>query len=228
MPPKQTATEDWPRPAVTVDLAIFTVMDTDLKILLIERGVPPFLGEWALPGGFVHVERDGTGESVEEAAYRELSEETGLQASSMFLEQLYTFGKPNRDPRTRVISVAWYALIRPDLAPIVTAGSDANDARWWSVQHLPKLAFDHEAILRKAIDRLRREIEAAPIAFSLVPETFTIAELRSVFEAVHGHRYDRGNFRRRFNRMCEDGLIVQAPGKRQTNTRPAKVYRFVS
>jgi len=225
---KDTSIERFPRPAVAVDLVIFTVLDTDLKILLIQRGQAPHEGDWALPGGFVRV-GDGVieqGESVEEAAHRELEEETGLPRGAAYLEQLYTFGDPYRDPRMRVISIAWYALVRPDLAPLVTAGSDAAAASWCSLSELPPLAFDHNHIVQTAIERIRGKIDYAPVAFELVPPTFTVAELRQVFEAIHATAYDRGNFRRRFKRMLDNGLIEQAPGKRQTASKPARVYRF--
>lgn len=220
----------WPKPSVTVDLVIFTVYDSDLKVLLIERDGHPFQGRWALPGGFVDVgdAYDDQGESLEDAAARELREETGLPDGASWLEQLYTFGNPGRDPRMRIISVAYYALIRPDLARLVTAGDDARDARWLSVQHeLPRpLAFDHDHVVDVGVRRIRGKIDYSPIAFRLVPPTFTIAELRGVHEAVKGTTYDPGNFRRRFRRMQTDGIIEQAPGKRQTSRRPAKVYRF--
>lgn len=233
----------WPRPAVTVDLAIFTVVDDDLKVLLIRRGEHPFRGAWALPGGFVRVgDGDDPGESVDEAAVRELAEETGLPARELYLEQLYTFGDVGRDPRTRVISVAHFALVSPTLAPVVVAGSDAAEVRWASIHRelggepdkpplaeasLLPLAFDHGCILDVALARLRGKLDYAPIAFELVPETFTVAELRGVHEAIKGQTYDAGNFRRRFNRMVADGVIAQAPGKRPTGTKPALVYRFV-
>ena len=227
----------WPSPSVAVDLVVFTVLDTDLKVLLIRRGEPPFTGAWALPGGFVRVGDafDDRGESLPAAAARELGEETGLDPQAVFLEQLYTFGAPDRDPRMRVLSVAHYALVRPTLAPLVTAGTDAAAARWVSVAseiETPdpagrlELAFDHAEILACALARIRGKIDYAPIAFELVPESFTIAELRSVYEALKGTSYDAGNFRRRFNRMLADGVIVQAPGKRTTGTKPARVYRF--
>ena len=226
--PSQPRPEDYPRPAVAVDLVIFTVIDTDLKLLLIRRGQEPFEGRWALPGGFVRVGDavEDQGESVEEAAHRELYEETGLPAGSAWLEQLYTFGAPYRDPRMRVISVAWCALIRPDLAPLVTAGTDARDAQWWSLTQRPALAFDHNKMVSMALDRVRGKLDYTPIAFELVPPTFTISELREVFEAIKGGAYDRGNFRRRFNRMLQDETIILAPGKRQTASRPARVYAF--
>ncbi|TNF23961.1 MAG: NUDIX hydrolase [Deltaproteobacteria bacterium] len=222
---------DWPRPSVAVDLVVFTVLDTDLKVLVIRRDVHPFKGAWALPGGFVRVGagEGERGEDVYAAAQRELAEETGLDPATVYLEQLYTFGAPDRDPRMRVISVAHYALVRPTLAPLVVAGTDAAAVRWRSVaaEAGEPLAFDHDEILRVALERVRGKVDYAPIAFELVPETFTVAELRSVYEAIKGTTYDAGNFRRRFKRMQTDGVIAQAPGKRTTGTKPARVYRFV-
>ena len=239
----------YPRPAVTVDLTVFTVLDCDLKVLLIQRKIPPWQDCWALPGGFVRV-GDGIedqGEDLEEAAHRELAEETGLPKGSAYLEQLYTFGQAYRDPRGRVITVAYYALVRPGLAPMVTAGTDAADARWVSVSSLfdlepqeptpdrvwplndetgARLAFDHDAILAKALERIRGKIDYSAIAFDLVGETFTVSELRAVHEAIKGTTYDPSNFRRRFKRMLEDGTIFEAPGKRLTPTRPASVFQF--
>lgn len=218
----------YPRPAVAVDLVIFTIIDADLKVLLVRRGEEPFEGQWALPGGFVRVGEDDQGEDLDEAALRELAEETGLQQGSVFLEQLYTFGKSGRDPRLRVITVAYYALVRPTLAPLVQAGGDAAGVRWVSVTELDPedLAFDHTDILQTAIERVRGKIDYTNIAFQLVPETFTIPELRAVHEVIKGTTYDPGNFRRRFKRMVTDGIIEEAPGKRITSTKPAKVYRF--
>jgi len=224
--------KDYPKPSVTVDLAIFTVIDTDLKVLLIKRGGHPYRGCWAFPGGFVDV-GDGLkqqGEDLEEAAHRELQEETGLPHGSCYIEQLYTFGKAGRDPRTRVISVAYFALVRPTLAPLVTAGDDADEAKWQSVQEVLEsraaLAFDHDQILDTAIKRLRGRIDYSPIAFDLVPETFTVAELRSVYEAIKGAAYDPKTFHRKFRRMLEDGILETAPGKRGGVGRPSAVYRF--
>jgi len=230
--PEAYRPDDYPRPSVTVDIVIFTVLDRDLKLLLIQRGEAPFEGRWALPGGFVRVgdTMADRGEGLDEAAARELAEETGLPEGSAYLAQLHCFGAPQRDPRMRVITVAYFALVRPDLVPVVEAGSDAKQARWFSVREEVKseqLAFDHAEILQMAVARIREQLDLAPIAFELVPATFTIAELRAVHEAVKGVSYDAGNFRRRFMRMLTDGIIEQAPGKRPTGTKPAKVYRFV-
>lgn len=224
---------DYARPSVTVDMVVFTVVDLDLKVLLIERGVPPFEGEWALPGGFVQVGNgtDEQGEDVDDAAVRELQEETGLSPKDVFLEQLYTFGSAGRDPRGRVISVAYYALVPADRVPRVKAGDDAVDATWVSVSRLGRLelAFDHAEIITAAVERIAGKIEYdLRLAMSLVPRSFTKAELRRVFEVVTGNDYDKSNFNKRFNRMTEDGVIIDAPGKRAAAGpgRPAHLYAF--
>src|SRR5687767_12146304 len=194
--------EAFERPSVTVDIVIFTILDADLKILLIKRDEHPFKGAWALPGGFLRVgaSAEDQGEDLEEAAKRRLYEETRLPRGSVYLEQLGAFGKAGRDPRTRVITVAYYALVRSDLAPFVSAGEGAAAAAWISVGDLGKraLAFDHEEIIRTALDRIRANIEDTNVAFELVPETFSIPELRATYEVIKGTPYDPGNFRRRF------------------------------
>ncbi|MEE2787248.1 MAG: NUDIX domain-containing protein [Myxococcota bacterium] len=221
--------DDYPRAAVTVDLVIFTVRDADLKVLLIKRGEPPFKDLWALPGGFIRVGQndDHAGENLEDAAHRVLAEETGLPERSAYLEQLYTFGDVDRDPRMRVISVAWFALVSPDLAPLVTAGRSAEAVGWHSLsENKAGLAFDHNDIVEHGVQRIRGKLNYAPIAFDLVAESFTIAELRSVHEAVRGAEIDAGNFRRKFLRMVEDGWVEKAPGRRHTAGKPAAVFRF--
>ena len=219
----------FPKPSVTVDLVVCTVRDGELQVLLIERGEPPFQGAWALPGGFVQVGDtfENQGEGLEDAARRELREETGLELDDAWLEQVGAFGQPYRDPRMRIISIAYTALVRPDLAPTIGAGTDASDARWHSLDSLPTLAFDHDAILRAAHRHLRRRLESSGIAFGLVPPHFTVAELQGVHQAILGIPLDRGNFRRRFRRMLSDGILEEAPGLRPTSTKPAKVYRFL-
>ncbi|GMU62280.1 MAG: NUDIX hydrolase [Myxococcaceae bacterium] len=221
--------QDYPRPAVAVDLVILTIIDAQVRVLLVKRKEHPFKGGWALPGGFVRV-GDGKeqGEDLDAAARRELIEETGLDPDRVLIEQLYTFGRAGRDPRMRVISVAYVALVRPDLAPIVRAGGDVSDADWFSIESLKKqeLAFDHREIIDTALSRIRGKLEYSNIAFDLVPLTFTIPELRHVYAIVLDREMDPGNFRRKFNRMLEDGVIERAPGKRITASKPATVYRF--
>ena len=223
------------RPSVTVDLVILTVEDRDLKILLVKRNEHPFKGRWALPGGFVRVtnDRKEQGEDLDAAALRELEEETGLSqemCGQFFLEQVKAFGKPGRDPRMRVMSVAYYALVRSSLVPLIRAGGDASQTQWFSVADLPQeeaLAFDHQEIFAATLDRARADLDRTSIAFELVPETFTIQELRAVHEAIRGEPLDPGNFRKKFLRMIEDGIIEIARGKRATVSKPANVYRFV-
>lgn len=226
----------FPRPSVTVDLVILTVQDKDLKVLLVQRNEHPFKGRWALPGGFVRVsdDRKDQGEDLDAAALRELEEETGLSPATcgrFFLEQVKTFGRPGRDPRMRVISVAYFALVRSDLVPLIRAGGDVTNARWFSVAELPRedaLAFDHAEILTATLDKARADLDRSTIAFELVAETFTIQELRAVHEAIRGEALDPGNFRKKFLRMIEDGLIEAARGKRATASKPASVYRFAA
>lgn len=225
------------RPSVTVDLAVFTILDKLLHLLLVKRNEHPFKGSWALPGGFVRV-GDGKkdqGEDLDDAAKRELLEETGLSSSSsgaVFLDQVKTFGRPGRDPRMRVISVVYFALVRPTLVPLIRAGGDVSHAKWFDVADLARpgkveLAFDHAEIVDAALAKMRSELDRSAIAFELVPESFTIQELRGVHEAIRGEALDPGNFRKRFLRLQEDGVIEPARGKRPTASKPASVYRFV-
>jgi 8-oxo-dGTP diphosphatase len=227
------------RPSVTVDLVVFTVIDRLLHVLFVRRNEHPFKGSWALPGGFVRVsdDRKDQGEDLDAAAHRELLEETGLAhgtAANIYLEQVRTFGKPGRDPRMRVISVAYYALVRPTLVPLIRAGGDVSHAKWFDVAELletkkarQELAFDHGDILDAALERMRIDLDRTGLSFELVPETFTIQELRAVHEAIRGEPLDPGNFRKRFLRLLEDGVIEVARGKRATASKPASVYRFV-
>src|ERR1700752_709301 len=161
-------TYEYPRAALTVDCVVFGLDDEDLKVLLIQRALPPFEGKWALPGGFVRVT-----ERLEEAARRELEEETGL--SHVFLEQLYTFGAVDRDPRERVVSVAYYALVKLSDHQ-AKAATDAANAEWFPLTKLPKLAFDHAEILQTALSRLQGKVRYQPIGFELLPEKFTLSQ----------------------------------------------------
>jgi 8-oxo-dGTP diphosphatase len=221
----------WPRPFVTVDVVVLTVLDGALQVLLIERGADPFAGHWALPGGFVEVEGGptGQGEDLDDAARRELAEETGLSGDDVVIAQLGAFGRPGRDTRGRVITVAYYALVPPDLAADVRAGSDAAKAGWRPVHDLApgELAFDHDEILAAALAAVGRALDDTPIAFTLVPATFTVAELRGVYEQIGGERLDPANFNRRFKRLVERGLVEACPSTRATSARPAREYRFL-
>ena len=216
----------WPTPAVTVDLCVFTVLDADLKLLRVLRDQPPFVGAPALPGGFLRVGDgiDDRGEDLDAAAARVLAEKTGLPKGACHLAQLQAFGSPQRDPRMRVITLAFWAVVPPELAPLVAA---RGGAAWLSLAvQRPPLAFDHEQILAVALRRLRAEAEAPGVVGRLVPAAFSAPELRGALEAVTGQAIDRGNFHRRFERMLEAGAVEEAPGKRITGRRPAKVYRF--
>ncbi len=218
------------RPAVTVDMLVFTLMGGALSLLLIERGQPPYRGRLALPGGFLHVGPGGQGgESLDDAAARELAEETGLSRAQVTLEQLGAFGKPGRDPRGRIITVAYLALVPPQAARAVRAGSDAASARWVAVAELKggALAFDHDAIVAAALARLRQDVDRAGAALALVPDPFTARELREVHEAIHGRGLDAANFDRRLRRLIEDGYVDVVPETRATGRRPARLFRAV-
>lgn len=205
------------RPAVAVDLVVFAVRSGELALLLVKRGIPPYEGMWALPGGFVRVD-----ESLDDCARRELVEETGVR--DIFLEQLYTFGEPNRDPRMRVITVAYYAIIAAD-RHVLRASTDAADASWFPLSALPRLAFDHDRIAAYAAERLRNKLEYTTIAFQLLPERFTLTELQRVYEIVLGHPLDKRNFRKK---MLSLGLVRETGEKRMIGKhRPAELYRFV-
>ena len=223
---------DYPRPAVTVDMALFTADGMQLQVLLIRRKSPPHAGAWALPGGFVNVsDGDDQGESLEAAALRELREETPLGSGDVFLEQLFTFGDPGRDPRGRVISVTYYALVSSHLLPKVEAGDDAAEVRWFPAEQAERmrLAFDHRRILGVALERLRGKIDYDPrLAMGLLPAQFTQAELRRVYETVKGTKFDRGNFSKRFRRMVVDGRIEEVGGRRlqRSSGRPGHLYRL--
>lgn len=167
-----------PHPAVTVDCVVFGLSDGELRLLLIRRGEAPFAGSWALPGGFVRMD-----ETTDEAVLRELEEETG--ASRVYVEQLYTFSAVDRDPRERVISVGYCALVRPDAIDPV-AGADAADARWFPTTHLPELAFDHGTLVLTALERLRSKVRVQPLGFELLPRRFTLRPLQQLYEAVLG------------------------------------------
>lgn len=208
--------------AVTVDLAVFTVRDARLQVLLVERGQAPFKGHWALPGGFVLPR-----ESAEDAARRELAEETGLTQKSVcafHLEQLRTYTDPDRDPRMRVVSVAYAALV-PDL-PESRGGGDAVHARWWEADGTGPLAFDHDRILADAHDRIGARLEYSCLATAFCPAEFTLGELQQVYETVWGVELDRPNFRRKV--LTTPGFVQAVDGPpRRTGGRgkPAALYR---
>jgi 8-oxo-dGTP diphosphatase len=184
--------------------------------LLIERDLEPFAGRWAIPGGFVH-----NGESPADAALRELREETGI--ANVYLEQLYTFGEPRRDPRGWIVSVAYYALVSPEQHAI-QAATDAREARWFSVSALPRLAFDHAAILKTALERIRGKLTYAPVGFELLPRKFTIKQLQKLYEIVLGEKLDNRNFRKKIFSM--DVLRELAETQQGVPHRAARLYKF--
>lgn len=213
-------TSDYPIINVTVDIVVLTMCDGELSALAVKRGAPPYQGRWALPGGFVEVDED-----LETAARRELAEETGVGGDSVRLEQLATYGAPDRDPRGRTISVAWLAGLSEAVDP--QAGSDASDAVWKPAGWLLKagrLAFDHRHILGDGIERARAKLEYTNIATAFVDDEFTIAELRQVYEVVWDHRLDAGNFHRKVTRT--EGF-VEPTGRRRSvgRGRPAELFR---
>ena len=210
-------TYDYPHPAVSVDIAIFTIRNDELNVLLIKRAEAPFRGEWALPGGFVQMQ-----ESLGAAAERELLEETGV--SGVYLEQLYTFGQPDRDPRERVITVAYYALIPSDQVEL-RAASDAEGVGWFSVERLPELAFDHPEILETATDRLAAKVEYSTIALQLMPAAFTLTELQNLYEQVRREPIDKRNFRKKI--LALDVIEATGEERREGPHRPAKLYRVI-
>lgn len=202
---------------VTVDTVAFAITDGELEVLLIKRKNAPFKSHWALPGGFV----DATDDTLEEAAGRELFEETSV--ADVYLEQLYTFGDRGRDPRGRIMSVAYLALLRQEEFAI-KASSDASGVAWWKVNDLPDLAFDHLRIITYGHQRLRYKIEYSPAAFKLLPEKFTLRDLQMVYEAVLGKAVDNRNFRKKFLSL---GVLTELDETSQESSyRPARLYCF--
>ena len=204
----------YPHPSVTADCVIFGFDGVSIKVLLIQRGIEPFKGKWAFPGGFMKID-----ETAEECARRELEEETGLKDASV--EQFHAFSDVNRDPRERVITVAHYALVR---LSEVKGGDDAASARWFSMDDVPSLAFDHDRILRMALSRLKERICFEPIGFELLPEVFTMTELQNLYEAILEVKFDRRNF---YNKMLKLGILSEAePRPEGASRRTPSKYRF--
>ena len=206
---------EYPHPAVTTDIVIFSLREQQLKLLLIKRAGAPFQGKWALPGGFVRLDED-----LESSARRELQEETGV--ATAYLEQLYTFGAVERDPRERVITVAYYALIASDKIAL-HAATDAEAVGWFGMHELPPLAFDHQEIVTMAQQRLAAKLDYSTIAFQFMPQTFTLRELQSVYETILQQELDRRNFRKWF--LALEQIEETGEERRQGAHRPAMLYR---
>ncbi len=211
-----SATYEHPRPALAVDCVVFGMDEEDLKVLLIQRDLEPFRGHWALPGGFVHMD-----EALEDAARRELLEETGLER--VFLEQLFTFGQVDRDPRDRVVSVAYFALVKLGDHK-VRAATDAREAAWFSVWDTPSLAFDHERILQTALARLKGKVRYQPIGFELLPAKFTLSQLQRLYEKILERELDKRNFRKKV--LAMDFIVELDEVEEDVAHRAARLYRF--
>jgi 8-oxo-dGTP diphosphatase len=216
MPPAKPHSYAYARAALTVDCVVFGLDEAGLQVLLIQRDLEPFRGAWALPGGFVHIDED-----LDQAARRELREETGLDTA--FLEQLYTFGGLGRDPRERVVTVAYYALLKLS-DHRVQAATDARDAAWFAVDDLPRLAFDHADIVSVALTRLRGKVRYQPIGFELLPPKFTLSQLQRLYEIVLERPLDKRNFRKKVLAL---GLLEELDEVEQDVAhRAARLYRF--
>ena len=216
----ETYTYKYPMVSLSVDCVVFSVdsaAQSELRVLLMQRKSEPFANHWALPGAYVQMD-----ENLEKAALRALRQKTGL--SNVYLEQLYTFAEPRRDPRGRVVSCAYYALARPH-QPKVEEGSRSLRAEWFSLQQLPALAFDHDLILTKGLERLRGKLSYEPVGLELLPKEFTLPELRAVYEAILGRTLDRGNFRKAILRA---GLLHECRVRQSRSGagRPPILYRF--
>lgn len=218
---KQSYTYDYPMADNTVDAVVFGIgpdkmfIDrNELHVLLIERKDDPFKGQWALPGGYL--EED---ETIDQAVLRELEEETSVKLA--WMEQLYTFGDPGRDPRGRVISTSYLALVRAaDVT--VEAGDDAAKAKWFPISGLPSLAFDHNKIIKRGLQRLRSKVRWQPIGINVLPEAFTLTELQEVYEAILGQKLDKRNFRAKVMKLG----VLTPDGQKRSGGRPALKYRF--
>ncbi|HED35897.1 MAG TPA: NUDIX hydrolase [Gammaproteobacteria bacterium] len=208
---------EFPHPALTTDIVIFTIRDNQLKLLLIVRGIEPYKGKWALPGGFVNMDED-----LEAAARRELQEETGI--SNVYLEQLYTFGDIDRDPRERVITVSYYALVASERIRL-QASTDAEAVGWFSLSALPELAFDHQRIVEMAHKRLIARLDYSTIAFQFMPNEFTLSELQAVYQIILQEEIDKRNFRKWV--LALEKIEETGQTRRNGPHRPAKLYRVI-
>ena len=204
---------DYPHPAVATDCVVFGFDGRDLKVLLIERGLDPYKGMWAFPGGFMRID-----ETAEDCAARELKEETGLVLTN--IRQLGAFSGVHRDPRERIVSIAFYALARQSE---VKGGDDAAKAKWWSINDIPQLAFDHDYILRQAMSRIRQDIHFEPVGFGLLEEKFTIADLQRLYESILGVHFDRRNF---YNKMLKTGILQEVDEDEERGSAAERIRRI--
>jgi len=204
----------YPRAAMTTDSVIFGFDGQQLNVLLIQRGIDPYKGAWAFPGGFLRME-----ETLEECAQRELKEETGLD--NIYMEQFGTFSEVERDPRWRVVTTAFYALVK---ISEVKGGDDAADAKWFPINQVPTLTFDHDRILRVAMRKLREDLHFRPVGFELLPEKFTMPQLQHLYEAILGVHFDRRNF---MKKMLYIGILDDTGEKQESHAhRSATYFRF--
>jgi len=201
------------KPSVTVDIVIYTIQDNDLKVLLVKRGIEPFKDKWAIPGGFVKIN-----ESLEEAAKRELKEETGV--ADVYLEQLYSFGDPKRDPRGRVITIAYMALINSEKIKL-KAATDVLEVQWFSIKKIPPLAFDHRNILDYSLKRLKWKFEYTTVAFSLLSKKFAISEIQKIYEIVFNQQFDKRNFSKKILSL---NILKEEEIKKDVSHRPPMLY----
>jgi 8-oxo-dGTP diphosphatase len=214
--PEKQFCYQYPHPAVTTDMVVFSVREAELKLLLIQRKVAPYKGRWALPGGFVGIDED-----IDTCAARELAEETGVKDA--YLEQLCAFGEPKRDPRERVITIAYFALI-PSEKIEIRAATDAAAVGWFAMDELPNLAFDHAKIVATAKQRLIDKLDSTTIAFQLLPKEFTLTELQEIYEIVREEALDKRNFRKWA--MALEHVKETGKERRDGRHRPAKLYRL--
>lgn len=209
----------YPHPAVTTDCVIFGFDGQTLNVLLIRRGIKPFHGKWALPGGFIKVADDDDAETAEECAIRELKEETDLTAN--YIEQFHTYSDVNRDPRERVITIAFFALVN---IREVKGGDDAAEAGWFPISRLPELAFDHATIIHDALKCLKERIHFSPIGYDLLPKKFTMRQLQNLYECILDVSFDRRNFAKKIQHL--DFLIPLDETVNTSKNRPATLYSF--
>lgn len=201
------------KPSVTVDIVIFSIREEELNVLLVKRDIEPFKDKWAIPGGFVRIE-----ENLEDAAIRELSEETGVK--DVYLEQLYSFGDVKRDPRGRVITVSYMALINSENIKVI-GKTDVSEAKWFGINKLPVLAFDHKKIIDYSLKRLKWKFEYTSVAFSLLPKEFTISKVQKIYEIVFEKKFDKRNFAKK---LLSLNILMEMGIKKDVSHRPPMLY----